>query len=433
VPHSRRAFSRARRTTLAIVSASIAGLLVPLLTAPAALAVESDLPSVIAALGDSITRAPLTEGPTMGTGVNSWATGTSPDVRSHLLRIDDLRDSPATAFNLAEGGTTSAALADQARRAVAVGADYVTILSGSNNICQSTSVGTLPDVATFGAEVAAALRVLAAGRPNADILLGSIPSLLAVYQAGRDSVRALAAWAYLDRCPILLADPLATTPDAVSRRAAVESRVVSMNIALADACGAVPQCTYDEGAIYDDRPTLADLSTYDYFHPSISGQAKLAAATWAVTEDHALFHSAPSPIELPAPGSSAPSDGWVDDTDTRVELDGAWKSTAMPQDRGGSVSYNGTSGASYTLTFRGTQVSVVTRRTATSGIAEVSIDGKVVGRFDGYSDSTVHQATVFTSGRLPAGEHTITVTRTGTKSADSGGRNLILDGFLIAG
>ncbi|WP_345801575.1 GDSL-type esterase/lipase family protein [Microbacterium sp. AZCO] len=434
MPQSPRALPRARTTILATSVAALAALFLSTLTGPAAVAGEPALPSVVAALGDSITRAPLTEGAGVGTGINSWSTGTSPDVQSHLLRIDALRGTPATAYNLAEGGTTSAALAAQARSAVELRADYVTILSGSNNICLSPTVDSLPDAAVFGSEVGAALRVLAAGRPSVRILLASVPSLLAVYDAGKDSPRALAAWAYFGRCPVLLADPLSQTPEAVARRAAVEAKVVEMNKALADACRAVAQCTYDDGAVYANRPSLADLSPYDYFHPSISGQARLAAATWGAVESHGLFGPGgiPPVLGAPAPSDDAPAQlEWIENTDDRVRYAGTWKTTSSSRDHDGSISYNSASGAAYSLTFRGTQVSIVTRKTPTSGIAEVSIDGEVVGRFDSYAETAEFEKTVFTSARLVAGTHTVTVVRTGTKSPDSGGRNLILDAFVV--
>ena len=39
-------------------------------------------------------------------------------------------------------------------------------------------------------------------------------------------------------------------------------------------------CRFDDNAVYNTTFTLTDISKVDYFHPSVAGQAKLAAVTY---------------------------------------------------------------------------------------------------------------------------------------------------------
>ena len=39
-------------------------------------------------------------------------------------------------------------------------------------------------------------------------------------------------------------------------------------------------CTYNQAGLAESDFTIKDLSTVDYFHPSLSGQARMAAAAW---------------------------------------------------------------------------------------------------------------------------------------------------------
>jgi hypothetical protein len=41
-----------------------------------------------------------------------------------------------------------------------------------------------------------------------------------------------------------------------------------------------PQCHFDGNAAFNNPGATSNVSTIDYFHPSIAGQAKLAAVAW---------------------------------------------------------------------------------------------------------------------------------------------------------
>lgn len=388
-------------------------------------AASNTYPAVVVAMGDSITRAPLAAGPHPGDGHFSWSTGDAPAVDSHRARLEESSGSPVTARNVAVGGSTSSDLPRQAELAVGYGAQYVTLLSGANNICQAESVAELPAAADYAADLRSALSTLEQGVPEASVLVASVPSLARVHAAGVQSVAAITVWQAVDRCAIMLADPLDESAATQDRRAAVEARVVEFNAALAAVCAEFARCFTDGGAVYENEVTLADLSPVDYFHPSVQGQAQIASATWEAAVAAGVF----------APTTTAPRDAvevTIDNASDRVVLSGAWRTTSHPSDVDSTLSFNSATGASYSLTFTGTSVQIVTRLTPTAGIGDVEIDGVPVGSIDGYAPRVKHGTVVFASEELTDATHVITVTGSGRRNASSGGHNLILDAFVVS-
>src|SRR5262245_12655032 len=157
-------FSRRWRlvTALTVLLAAFA-----LLAAPAS---SVQPPKVMAALGDSITRAFNSDGPGCPAGPsldcvkNSWSTGTNPAVDSQFQRIKAIDpDRDPVAFNDARSGARATNLLGQAETAATQNADYVTIEIGANDACGSTST------ATFRGQVMAALKALAESDPKVHI------------------------------------------------------------------------------------------------------------------------------------------------------------------------------------------------------------------------------------------------------------------------
>jgi lysophospholipase L1-like esterase len=73
-----------------------------------------------------------------------------------------------------------------------------------------------------------------------------------------------------------------STDDA--RRQRVRHRVIDYNTQLAQARAAYGSaCKFDSNAVFDYQFPLAQLSTWDYFHPNTSGQAKLAQLSYTNT------------------------------------------------------------------------------------------------------------------------------------------------------
>ncbi len=237
----------------------------------------------MAALGDSITRATMTCSTLSGCPANSWATGDSTTVNSHYLRLKALGAPVSSPSNLAVNGATSRALFDQASSAAAQGAQYVTIEIGANDACTST-VSAMTPTDEFRANVHAAIYALATSSSSPEIFVASVPNLLHLYELFKKNATARATWTALQICQSLLANPSSTKPADVQRRLAVQQRVNEYNTALHEVCAAVTQCRFDGFEVANYKFIKSEVSTRDYFHPSISGQAKLASLTWQKTQ-----------------------------------------------------------------------------------------------------------------------------------------------------
>jgi len=270
-------------------------------------------PRVMAALGDSITRGYNTSGPGCPTGPvldcpkNSWATGTNPAVDSVRERLAAVSPQPLTAYNDAVSGARAVNLLSQAQVAAGQDPDFVLVEIGANDACASTPTPT----ATFQEQVRSAFEVLVSGNRDVYIQLMSIPDinqLRTIFTEPPDP-NALTRWQLFSVCQGLLANPLSTAPADESRRAAFREQVIAYNNALEEVCAGFKRCLWDGEAVFGSRFTSADVanvtnteglnippfnllpvfgpgfanSTADYFHPSISGQAKLAEAAWSTT------------------------------------------------------------------------------------------------------------------------------------------------------
>ncbi|MFC0527037.1 SGNH/GDSL hydrolase family protein [Phytohabitans kaempferiae] len=241
---------------------------------------DSDLPSSMAALGDSIS---------LGFGACftmnhcqrwSWSTGASPQVDSHYRRLRaDNKAIDDQASNYSSRGARAADLPAQVDKAVAAKVEYVTVLVGANDICRGT-IDDMTPVADFRRAVDAALGRLRKGLPKAHLLVVSIPDLNRLWEVGHTEQRAVRAWSR-GICPALLANPTSTAEADVSRRSAVATRVDGYNSQLGAACKAYGKlCTYDGGAAHRVRFTLNMINRVDWFHPDVDGQRKLAEVTY---------------------------------------------------------------------------------------------------------------------------------------------------------
>jgi lysophospholipase L1-like esterase len=236
----------------------------------------------IAALGDSITRAydtcstAYTDCP-----ANSWSTGTNSTVQSWYTRL--LASNTAIGghnYNDAKTGAKMVDLAGQAATAAAQQASIVTILMGANDVCTS-SVSTMTPASTLGAQLSSALSTLTSQDPGAQIYVASIPNVYHLWEIFHNNFGANLVWGFAHICQSLLANPRSTATADVNRRAQVAAQVVADNSTIASVCGGVANCHYDGGAAYNVVFTTSDVTTRDYFHPSVAGQAKAAAAIWA--------------------------------------------------------------------------------------------------------------------------------------------------------
>jgi len=243
---------------------------------PAAAAVVN--PNNITALGDSITTG-YDSGGFGNQFANSWSTGTSRTVNSMYLRI--LAANPrinGKYTNLAVSGSKMADLNGQASK-LSRKTEYVTILMGANDACTPT-VASMTDIGTFRAQFEAAMQTIHSKAPKARIYVVSIPNIYNLWYILKDNSAARSTWGLFSICQSMLANPLSTLQADVDRRAAVQQRNIDFNSQLQAACSSYPQCIFDNNAVFNTTFTTSDVSTIDYFHPSVAGQAKLAGVAW---------------------------------------------------------------------------------------------------------------------------------------------------------
>ncbi|MEU6913648.1 SGNH/GDSL hydrolase family protein [Streptomyces olindensis] len=231
-------------------------------------------PSSVAAVGDSITRAfdacdVLSDCPEA-----SWATGTSPEVDSLAVRLLGRAGAAERSWNYAVSGARMADLPGQMARAVRRKPQLVTVLVGANDACRSTPSAMTP-VSAFRADFEDSLRSLRKALPKAQVFVASVPDLKRLWSEGRTSPMARQVW-QLGICPSMLGDANAQDTAATLRRDTVRKRVEDYNKVLKEVCAQDERCRYDGGAVYDYRFGTAQLSRWDYFHPSVNGQARLA-------------------------------------------------------------------------------------------------------------------------------------------------------------
>jgi hypothetical protein len=263
-----------RVARIVVVAVVLAGLVAqPASAAP-------PLPSSMAAIGDSITRAYdvcCSYGDHPG---QSWSTGsTSYDgIASHYERIRQLNSAiTGRGYNDAVTGAKMSAAPGQATQAVGQGARYVTILLGANDLCTS-SPSTMTSTTTFRAYFSQAMATLLAPGQDRYVFVSSIPNIYQLWQVLHGNSLARWAWANFHICQSMLG---ATRTEA--ERQLVVDRERAFNRILADVCAQYTRCRWDGGAVYNYQFSASQVSSLDFFHPSLSGQAALARVTWAAS------------------------------------------------------------------------------------------------------------------------------------------------------
>ncbi len=254
-------------------------IIVSLLPATAANA-SSPYPRVMAATGDSITRAfDVNLYYFLRDGVEySWSTGTNTAVNSHYRRLLAVDSKLAgNAYNDARSGARMTDLGGQLGAAATQRADYVTILMGANDVCTS-SISTTTPTATLEAQFKTALGNFLAARPSARVFVSSIPDIYRLWYILHTNLLAVATWSLFNICQSML-----NGSNTELQRQQVVAQEKADNDALARVCQAFRQCRWDNSAVYNTRFSTADVSTVDYFHPSVTGQNDLAAVTWAAS------------------------------------------------------------------------------------------------------------------------------------------------------
>lgn len=254
----------------------------PTTEAPAAGALPFAVGS-IASLGDSVTAGVAACGRNDSCPSASWVVGTDPIVDSLATRVESSTGTAPVTDNFARKGAKITEIGSQVEGALAMKPDLVTVLMGSNDAC-TRSTTNMTSVEDFQSAATQALGALSTGLPDATIYVSSIPDIVAFFEIERTDAEARSLWSQSGGCNSLLVNPDSDAEEDVNRRAKVGALIDSFNTILGDTCSTLPNCVFDDGALHAMTVTSDDISDVDHFHPSMAGQAKIAAIAWARLE-----------------------------------------------------------------------------------------------------------------------------------------------------
>jgi lysophospholipase L1-like esterase len=334
--------------TPAPVEAAALATTAPASVAPATTPARSGLPNSIAVLGDSISAATGTGG-LVGSEqpANSWSTGTSGSVLSTYRRL--LAINPGINgknYRMATNGRRMTHMVEQAQ-AMPTDTAYVQVQLGGNDVCKSSEAELTP-VSTYRAQFVAGLAAIAERTPDALVFVASVPDIYNLWflrgapnppnpipSSSRSTAYFLWDTLSVIPCQSMVANPDSLSEADESRRQRVRERNMAYNQVLAEECAKVLRCRFDDFATFDfssnranppGGPLLphtewafvdADISTQDHFHPSISGQNKLAEVAWEASYD---FTDQTVPVRGAVEVSPAPTATGVHPIDTPVTV-----------------------------------------------------------------------------------------------------------------
>lgn len=137
------------------------------------------------------------------------------------------------------------------------------------------------------------------------------------------------------------------------------------------------------------------------------------------------------PVALAAAAAAAGVGTYQEDS-SAVTLSGTWTRTAHSRDLGGASAYI-TSTGSASFTFTGPAVTLLGRKTPSSGFVNVIVDGRSVASVDRYAAANEYQQTIWSSTSLEAGQHTIELQWTSkvNPAVTTSTPSLSLDAFVV--
>lgn len=92
-----------------------------------------------------------------------------------------------------------------------------------------------------------------------------------------------------------------------------------------------------------------------------------------------------------------------------------------------------TGSAAASITFNGSAIAIVSRKTPSAGIAQVELDGQTVGEFDMYSPSNVYQHVMWRADGLSSGPHVVRLAWTAGRNpaVTTTATSIVLDAFVV--
>ena len=217
---------------------------------------------------------------------NSWSTGSTASVNSHYLRLKAAGAKKLVGYNDAVSGAMSGALNAQAQKAVSQQAQYVTIEIGANDACTSTVTAMTPTDDLQGERPSRPHDLGGDPERTAAGLRGQRPEPAAPLRRQSRALQRPADVGPAEHLPVHARQPEQHRTRSTSTGAPPCRRGWTNTTPPSQSCAPSPRTT----AAMTEAPSrarqfaAADISTRDYFHPSLAGQTKLAAVTWPTTQ-----------------------------------------------------------------------------------------------------------------------------------------------------
>jgi beta propeller repeat protein len=120
-------------------------------------------------------------------------------------------------------------------------------------------------------------------------------------------------------------------------------------------------------------------------------------------------------------------------TSSKLVWAGTWTTSTTTSASGSSFKFADKSGASATVKFTGISCNLIAKKSPVYGIAEVKLDDQAAVLVDFYSASALFKQTVWRSGFLAPGDHTVTIKWNGTKRTAATDYNIGIDAVDVIG
>jgi len=267
----------------------------PTSSAAASATASLGLPSLLGAIGDSYSQGyGVSPQHRLDNPTYSWVVGsaTGDGVYSLRERLESLGatltvvDAATSGKKMGDAPRQAANVVAAARKLAAGRTAYITFELGTNDLCDDAKTSS----SDFEAQLGSAISILRGGLPSgSEILMLPIPDFdhfRSITQADSRARASLSLNVNSRNCAPFLGSNGSLTLD--QARAAM----ADYNSILLRACATIEStdgasgrlhCRSDPAVLSDRDFTIGDLSTVDYFHPSLSGQARMAAAAWSVS------------------------------------------------------------------------------------------------------------------------------------------------------
>jgi lysophospholipase L1-like esterase len=154
-------------------------------------------------------------------------------------------------------------------------ADYVTLVIGGNDVWEWSR-----DYAGYEKAYLSSMKryldSMVVANQNVRILLGAIPDLTQVWSLSKDEASCQKVWRAIPR----FCSPVFGASATDSSRIAFKAHVTQTNARLAELARTYPKNVKFAASVGTAKLARSDMSPFDCFHPSVSGQNTLSQYTW---------------------------------------------------------------------------------------------------------------------------------------------------------